>query len=125
MNPIIYFDELDKVSNTEKGNEIIDLLIHITDPTQNSKFVDKYFSDIYGDLSKCIFVFSYNNRDTVNSILRDRIFEINIEDYSIKDKVIITNKFILPTLIKEIGIDTTKYKFENNKIIEHIIITCM
>ena len=123
MNPIIYFDELDKVSNTEKGNEIIDLLIHITDPTQNSKFVDKYFSDIYIDLSKCIFVFSYNNRETVNSILRDRIFEINIEDYSIKEKVIITNKFILPSLIKEIGIDTTKFKFEHNKIIEHIIIT--
>ena len=40
MNPIIYFDELDKVSSTHKGDEIIHLLTHLTDPSQNNLFQD-------------------------------------------------------------------------------------
>ena len=41
MDPIIYFDELDKISNTQKGEEITNLLVHLIDPSQNSKFRDK------------------------------------------------------------------------------------
>lgn len=122
MNPIIYFDELDKISHTDKGQEIVDLLIHITDPTQNNKFIDKYISDIYIDLSKCIFIFSYNNKENINPILRDRISEINITDYSINDKIIITEQYLLPQIIKEIGINTENIKFDSN-IISYIINT--
>ena len=43
LNPIIYFDELDKISMTEKGKEIIGILTHITDPSQNQHYQDKYF----------------------------------------------------------------------------------
>ena len=46
MNPVIYFDELDKVSDTHKGEEIIHLLTHLTDPSQNSLFQDNYFPGI-------------------------------------------------------------------------------
>ena len=55
MNPIIYFDELDKVSKTSKGEEIINLLIHMTDQSQNKGFQDKYYAGIPIDLSKVIF----------------------------------------------------------------------
>ena len=47
MNPVIYFDELDKVSNTPKGEEIINLLIHLTDFSQNDRFMDKYYSESF------------------------------------------------------------------------------
>ncbi len=57
MNPIIFMDELDKVSNTFSGIEIQNLLIHLTDPVQNHTFQDKYFSGIHIDLSKVIFIF--------------------------------------------------------------------
>ena len=57
MNPIFYFDELDKVSTTNKGQEIINLLIHLTDPIQNTNFTDKYYAGIPFDLSKSLFVF--------------------------------------------------------------------
>jgi ATP-dependent Lon protease len=57
MNPIIYFDELDKVSEGHKGDEIINLLIHLIDPVQNKLFRDKYFYDIDLDLSKVTFIF--------------------------------------------------------------------
>ena len=46
MNPVIYFDELDKISDTPKGEEIVGILTHLTDTTQNDKFHDKYFSNI-------------------------------------------------------------------------------
>ena len=58
MNPVIYFDELDKVSDTPKGEEIIGILTHLTDTSQNDKFHDKYFSEIEFDLSKVLFIFS-------------------------------------------------------------------
>ena len=60
MNPVIYFDELDKVSQTAKGEEITNILMHITDATQNNHFNDKYFSGIDFDLSKALFIFSFN-----------------------------------------------------------------
>jgi ATP-dependent Lon protease len=56
MNPIIYIDELDKVSKTEHGKEIIGILMHLIDTTQNSGFQDKYFSGIDIDLSKALFI---------------------------------------------------------------------
>ena len=76
MNPIIYFDELDKISNTPKGQEITNLLVHLTDPAQNSEFMDKYFYNVKLDLSKATFIFSYNDPHKVDPILRDRITQV-------------------------------------------------
>ena len=56
MNPIIFIDEIDKVSRTESGKEIIGILTHLVDQTQNDTFQDKYFSGIDLDLSKVLFV---------------------------------------------------------------------
>ena len=61
MNPVIYFDELDKISDTPKGEEITGILTHLTDTTQNSCFHDKYFANMDFDLSKALFIFSYND----------------------------------------------------------------
>ena len=79
MNPIIYFDELDKVSDTPKGEEIINILMHITDATQNSHFNDKYFGNIDLDLSKVIMIFSFNDINKVSRILRDRMKIIKVK----------------------------------------------
>ena len=57
MNPIIFFDELDKISETKSGEEVTGLLTHLTDASQNNSFSDKYFSGIDFDLSKCFFIF--------------------------------------------------------------------
>ena len=61
MNPIIFIDELDKVSNTEHGKELIGILTHLIDGSQNDGFQDRYFSGIPIDLSKALFIFSYND----------------------------------------------------------------
>ena len=69
MNPIIFIDELDKVSKTENGKEIIGILTHLIDPTQNESFQDKYFSGIDIDMSKALFIFSYNDVSVIDKIL--------------------------------------------------------
>ena len=98
MNPVIYFDELDKISDTPKGEEITGILTHLTDTSQNSQFHDKYFSEIDFDLSKCLFIFSYNDESKVNPILRDRMYKIKINGYDLKQKTIISNQYLLPRI---------------------------
>jgi ATP-dependent Lon protease len=95
MNPVIYFDELDKISDTPRGEEIIGILTHLTDTTQNSQFHDKYFAEISFDLSKCLFIFSYNDETKINPILKDRMYTIKTKGYSIKEKTIIANNYLL------------------------------
>ena len=112
MNPIIYFDELDKISNTPKGDEIINLLIHITDDSQNSNFQDKYFTGINIDLSKCIFVFSFNDESKINNILKDRIQLINVNGFSKEDKLKICKKFLIPKILNDFNLNNIKIKSE-------------
>ena len=103
MNPVIYFDELDKISDTPKGEEIAGILTHLTDTTQNSQFHDKYFSEIDFDLSKCLFIFSYNDESRVNPILLDRMYKIQTQGYEKKDKRIISKKYLIPKIIEQVN----------------------
>ena len=122
MNPVIYFDELDKISDTPKGEEIAGILTHLTDTTQNSQFHDKYFSEVDFDLSKCLFIFSYNEEHKVNPILRDRMYRIQTKGYDAKEKITISNNHILPKIRDQV-------KFSNEDIIipddtiRHVITT--
>ncbi len=110
MNPIIFIDEVDKISNTEYGKEITAVLTHLTDLTQNDSFEDKYFSGIPLDLSKALIVFSFNDIDLIDPILRDRITVIETKPYNLPEKIQIINKYMLPEIFKDVG-------FSNNEII--------
>lgn len=107
MNPIIFIDELDKISKTEQGKEIIGILTHLVDPTQNSEFHDKYFSGIDIDLSKVLFVFSYNDVNLIDKILLDRIHRIKFNNLSIDEKIIISNNYLLPEIYQHINLKDT------------------
>lgn len=120
MNPVIYFDELDKVSDTQKGEEIIGILTHLTDTTQNSQFHDKYFSGIDFDLSKCLFIFSYNDESKVNPILRDRMYKIQTNGYSSLEKKTIAEKYLIPNIETNIGFSQNDISL-SPKMIEYII----
>jgi ATP-dependent Lon protease len=110
MNPVIYFDELDKISDTPKGEEIAGILTHLTDTSQNSQFHDKYFAEIDFDLSKCLFIFSYNDESKVNPILKDRMYRIQTKGYSQKQKTVISNNYLLPKIREQV-------KFNEKEII--------
>jgi ATP-dependent Lon protease len=120
MNPVIYFDELDKISETPKGEEIASILTHLTDTSQNSQFHDKYFSEIDFDLSKCIFIFSYNDESKVNPILKDRMYRISTKGYDIHQKTIICNQYILPNIRKQVAFDDGMVILPDNTV-KHII----
>jgi ATP-dependent Lon protease len=109
MNPIFFFDELDKVSSDRYGDEIINTLIHITDGTQNEKFCDKYFDELDLDLSKSLFFFTFNDINKVNPILRDRMIIINIDKYSREDKLKLTKHSLLEVIYKS-------YNFKENDV---------
>jgi ATP-dependent Lon protease len=116
MNPVIYFDELDKISETPKGEEIAGILTHLTDVSQNSMFHDKYFSEIDFDLSKCLFIFSYNDESRVNPILLDRMYKIQTEGYEKKDKLVIVKKYLLPNILKQINFKEDDITFPDETI---------
>ena len=103
MNPIIFIDEIDKVSKTENGREIISILTHLVDPTQNDSFQDKYFSGIDIDVSKILFVFSYNDVSLLDRILLDRIHRIKFDNLTMDDKLIICKKHMIPELLEKMG----------------------
>lgn len=120
MNPIIYFDELDKVSESSKGSEIENLLCHITDSSQNHSFHDKYFSGLDIDLSNVLFVFAYNDESKINPILLDRMTKINTDGFNSESKINITKNYLLPNICKEINFDI-KNIIINDYTIKNII----
>lgn len=120
MNPVIYFDELDKVSDTPKGEEIIGILTHLIDTSQNSEFHDKYFSEIKFDLSKCLFIFSYNDESKINPILKDRMYKIETKGYNAKEKAIIARKHLLPAIRKQIDFKEEDLVF-TDEVLSYIV----
>ena len=105
MNPVFYFDELDKISKTPKGKEITGILTHLTDTTQNDKYHDKYFADVEFNLNKAMFIFSYNDENQVDPILKDRMYRIKTDGYDKKDKCVISHKYLIPKIEKNINFE--------------------
>ena len=122
MDPIIYFDELDKISQTPKGEEITNLLIHLTDPVQNCHFRDKYFHGIDLDLSKATMIFSYNNPNLVDRILMDRITAVETKYLLLDQKTHIVKNYLLPEILKEVGLEKESIIFQES-LVKHIIET--
>jgi endopeptidase La len=120
MDPIIYFDELDKISNTHKGEEITNILIHLTDPTQNTHFRDKYFHGIDIDLSRATMIFSYNDPSKVNPILLDRITTVETKYLLPVQKKHIATNYLLPEIIKDMGLNNDDVVI-NDDVVDDLI----
>lgn len=120
MNPVIFFDEVDKVSDTAAGQEIINILMHITDRTQNSLYTDKYFQDVHLDLSQVLFIFSMNDESKVNAILRDRMTILRLPGYSFEEKVQIGMRYVLPKLLLQFGFPPGSVQLPQT-VLEHLI----
>ena len=105
MNPIIFIDEVDKISKTEHGKEIVGILTHLLDPTQSDSFQDRYFTGINLNLSNALFILSYNDANLIDPILLDRIHRIKFESLSIDDKIVIANKHIIPEICCKMGLE--------------------
>jgi ATP-dependent Lon protease len=121
MNPVFYFDELDKISDTPKGEEIVSLLTHLIDPSQNNTFKDNYFAGINFDLSRAIFIFSYNDRTKINSILKDRMYVISTEGYTTPQKITIAKNYLLRDI--QTNMNFTEELVFSDSMLQYIIET--
>ena len=122
MNPIIYLDEIDKISES-KSTEIFGILTHLLDEEQNNKFQDNYLSNLNIDLSKVFFVLAFNDIDKIDTIVSDRLKIIYINPPQLQDKLIICQDKMIPEIIKSINQDTNALDIVISKeILEYIIV---
>ncbi len=119
LSMVLMFDELDKISTTAKGEEVMNLLIHLTDPVQNSDFEDKYLAGIPIDLSRTMFAFSANDMNKIDKVLLDRLVTVNLSGYNAKEKLAIAENFLVPGALKEVHLDE-KVSISKD-VLQHII----
>jgi ATP-dependent Lon protease len=116
MNPVIFMDELDKVSETKHGEEIIGVLTHLIDYSQNNCIQDKYFSGIPLDFSKALFIFSFNDEEKINPILKDRIHVIRTDKFTNESKLIIAKDYLIPSLLANVKFNKDDIIFRDETI---------
>lgn len=121
MNPIIYLDECDKVSEN-KATEIFGVLTHLLDEEQNNKFQDNYLSNVTIDLSKVFFVLAFNDISKIDSIVSDRLKIIYIDPPSLEDKIIICQDKMIPDILKSIKLKDDINVIFSKELIEYIIV---
>jgi ATP-dependent Lon protease len=120
MNPIFYFDEIDKLSDS-KSREINGILTHVLDEEQNDKFQDNYLSNIPIDMSKVFFVLSFNEPEKIDPIVLNRMKIIYIEPPSKDDKVIIAATKMIPDIIDLLNIKKDKYINLDEELLKYIV----
>ena len=117
-NPVFVLDEVDKLGRSNHGDPS-SALLEVLDPEQNNAFYDNYIETEY-DLSRVMFIATANNLSTVQAPLRDRMEIIEVNGYTIEEKVEIAKRHLLPKQIKEHGI-TKKDIAIDKKVLEKII----
>jgi ATP-dependent Lon protease len=112
VNPIFYFDELDKCSATPKGDEIINALIHFTDPQQSDRFRDRYVGNLDIDLSRALSVFSFNDATAISPVLLDRLQVVHTDTFDCAAQAKIAQTHLVPQVLKERGLGEGKISFD-------------
>lgn len=119
-NPVFVLDEIDKVGTSHHGDPS-SALLEVLDPEQNDSFQDNYVELEY-DLSKVMFIATANDLSTIQPALRDRMEIIEVNGYTIEEKIEIAKNHLIPKQLKEHGFDAKNLKIEG-KVIEKIIET--
>ncbi|MCB0402030.1 MAG: endopeptidase La [Flavobacteriales bacterium] len=117
-NPVFVLDEIDKLGNSFQGDPS-SALLEVLDPEQNEHFYDNFLEVDY-DLSKVLFIATANSLSTIQPALRDRMEIIEINGYTVEEKIEIANRHLLPKLLKNHGLKNTDLKL-GKKVIEKII----
>ena len=116
-NPVILLDEIDKLDS--RHGDPSAALLEVLDPNQNNSFVDNYLEVPY-DLSQVIFIATANKLSTIAKPLRDRLEIIDVEGYSLEEKIEIANRYIVPAIIQEHGLKDDDISFDSS-VLETII----
>jgi ATP-dependent Lon protease len=125
MNPVLFFDELDKVSESPRGEEVVNCLIHLTDSSQNHRFRDRYVGDVDLDMSRAVMIFSFNDRDRVSPTLLDRMNVVKTGGYSKDDKAAILKKHLVPEAVATYCIDgAVADMLSSREVVDRLVRSC-
>lgn len=113
-NPVFILDEIDKVGNNFQGDPS-SALLEVLDPEQNTTFYDNYIEMDY-DLSKVLFIATANSLQTIQPALRDRMEIIEINGYTIEEKIEISKRHLIPKSIEEHGLLKKQISFTDDVI---------
>lgn len=117
INPIIMLDEVDKISEDPRGVEILNTLVHLLDPAQNSEFHDSYLG-LELDVSKVFFVLTYNDVSKIPAVLLDRMLTKEMHDFEASDKEVIARQYILPEVLRGLGLSEDWVRVEDEALRE-------
>ena len=115
-NPVFVLDEIDKVTRDSHGDPS-SALLEVLDPEQNEAFHDNYLELDY-NLSKVMFVATANSLATVQPALRDRMEIIEINGYTIEEKVQIAKKHLLPKQLKSHGLKSDQFTISEEMLVK-------
>lgn len=121
LDTVVLLDEIDKIPNTVEGVSIASVLYHVLDKTQNNRFKDMYMPEISIDLSKMIFLLSANSLENIDPLIRDRMTVVEINGYTVQEKIEISTNHIFPKVRTETGF-TEKDITIGKKELQHLII---
>ena len=117
MNGVLMLDEVDKISDTPRGREVIGTLIHLIDHTTNNRFnYDRYLSGIEFDLSKILFVFTYNDPSAIDKIFADRLYKIKVDNYTVPQKFQISIRHVIPQVLEQFNYTSEEVIFPDSTI---------
>lgn len=111
-NPVVLLDEVDRVSESARG-EIMGVLVELLDPAQNNSFVDHYI-DYPFDLSQCLFIATANNTTHISTAVMDRLEPILMPSYSDEEKIHIARDYILPAQLKKAALPEGALSFDDS-----------
>jgi ATP-dependent Lon protease len=117
-NPVFVLDEIDKVATSSHGDPS-SALLEVLDPEQNDTFQDNYVELDY-DLSKVLFIATANSLSTIQPPLRDRMEIIEVNGYTVEEKVEIAQKHLIPKQLKEHGVKKEQFTIDK-KLVEQIV----
>lgn len=112
-NGILLFDELDKVTG-ENASAVQKCLIHLTDRSQNMDYKDDFLVGLSINVSKIDMIFTFNDEECINPMLRDRLDIVTVPDYSLDERCNIVTKYILPRLISESSLKPDSIIIDHN-----------
>jgi len=117
-NPVFMLDEVDKLSADFHGDPA-SALLEVLDPEQNNSFTDHYL-DVPFDLSRVMFITTANVLDTVPPALRDRMEVLELPGYSLEEKILIAEKYLIPRQKEENGLARFNIVFPR-EVVETIV----
>ena len=114
LNPLMLLDEIDKVGTDSRG-DTASALLEVLDSAENSAFHD-HFMEVPVDLSKCFFMATANDTQTIPKPLLDRMEVIEINSYTETEKFHIAKEHLIPKQIKKNGLMAKQLSFSKDAV---------